>query len=185
MARLKEFYDNEIVPQLRKEFGYKNIMEVPRLEKVVVNMGVGREAVQNAKVIDTAVEDLGMITGQKPVVRRARKSIANFKLREGMAIGASVTLRRERMFEFLDRFVAIALPRVRDFKGIPRNSFDGRGNYSIGLAEQTIFPEVDLDKSAIRGLNITFVTTAKTNREGEALLEKFGFPFRGKPAANS
>ncbi|HQH25944.1 MAG TPA: 50S ribosomal protein L5 [Oligoflexia bacterium] len=184
MARLKSLYEKEIVPQLCKEFGYGNMMEVPRLEKIVVNMGVGREATQNSKIVDIAAEELARITGQKPVIRKARKSIANFKLRQGMSIGTSVTLRRERMYEFMDRFITIALPRVRDFKGISRTAFDGRGNYSVGLAEQTIFPEVDIDKAQIRGLNITFVTTAKTNREGEALLEKFGFPFRGKPAGN-
>ena len=178
MSRMKELYQKEIVPQLIAAMGYKNLMQVPRLEKVVVNMGVGREAVQNPKVIDSAVEELSRITGQKPIVRRARKSIANFKLREGVAVGASVTLRRKKMYEFVDRFISIALPRLRDFKGIPRNSFDGRGNYSIGLAEQIIFAEVDLDKTQIRGLNVTFVTSAKTDREGEALLEKFGFPFR-------
>ena len=140
--RLKELYDQEIVPELRKQFGYKNPMEVPRLVKVVLNMGLG-EAVQNAKVVDAASADLARIAGQKPVVRRAKKSIANFKLREGMPIGASVTLRRERMFEFVDRLLSIALPRVRDFRGIPRNAFDGRGNYSVGIAEQIIFPEID------------------------------------------
>ena len=177
IARLKEVYTKEVVPHLCAEFGYKNPMEVPKLVKVVLNMGVG-EAVQNAKAIETAVADLEKISGQKPVIRRARKAIANFKLREGIPIGVSVTLRKERMYEFMDRFISIALPRVRDFRGIPRNSFDGRGNYSVGIVEQIIFPEIDLDKSVLRGLNVTIVTSAKTNREGEALLEKLGCPFR-------
>lgn len=177
MARMRELYEKEIVPELCQEFGYKNPMEVPKLLKVVVNMGVG-EAVQDSKALDGAMHDLARITGQRPRVRKARKSIANFKLRQGVSIGASVTLRRNRMYEFVDRFIGIALPRVRDFRGVSRNAFDGRGNYSLGVAEQIIFPEIDLDKSRIRGLNVTFVTSAKTNREGEALLEKFGFPFR-------
>lgn len=186
MARMKDVYEKDVVPQLRERFNYANPMQIPRLEKVVVNMGVGA-AVQNAKLIDTAVSDLERITGQKPVVRRATKSIANFKLREGMPIGVSVTLRKERMYEFVDRFVSIALPRVRDFRGIPRTSFDGRGNYSVGISEQIIFPEIDLEKSQIRGLNVVFVTTAKTDAEGEALLEMLGFPFRksGKQQAEA
>lgn len=183
MARLKDQYNNEVTAKLKEEFGYQNPLEVPRLVKVVLNMGVGREAVANSKAIDGAVADLERISGQKAVVRRAKKSIANFKLREGMPIGASVTLRKERMWEFLDRLVSIALPRVRDFRGIARNSFDGRGNYSMGVAEQIIFPEIDMDKSTIRGLNISVVTTAKTDREGEALLEHLGFPFRKKSGA--
>ena len=177
MARLAETYKTEVVPHLKEQFGYANPMEVPRLEKVVINMGIG-EAVQNAKVVDAAVKDLAAIAGQQPVIRRARKSIANFKLREGMPIGASVTLRRERMYEFVDRLISIALPRVRDFRGISRKSFDGRGNYSVGVAEQIIFPEIDLEKTSIRGLSITFVTSAKSDDEGRALLEKMGFPFR-------
>jgi large subunit ribosomal protein L5 len=177
MARLQELYKEQVVPKLRERFGYKNPHQIPKLDRVVVNMGLG-ELVQNSKVLDSAIQDLMSITGQRPVVRRARKSIANFKLREGMPIGISVTLRRERMFEFTDRLLSVALPRVRDFRGIPKNAFDGRGNYSLGLAEQIIFPEIDLDKSAIRGLGITFVTTASTDEEGKALLEYFGFPFR-------
>lgn len=162
---------------LKARFGYDNVNEIPRLVKVVINMGVG-EAVQNPKLIEGAVEDMTLIAGQRPYTRRARKSIANFKLREGIPIGVSVTLRRDRMYEFVDRFVNIALPRVRDFRGIPRNSFDGRGNYSLGIAEQTIFPEVDLDKTTPRGMGITFVTSAKSDEEGRALLEGLGFPFR-------
>jgi large subunit ribosomal protein L5 len=170
-------YRKEVVAKLQERFSYKNPNEIPKLEKVVINMGLG-EVVTNSKAIDGALSDLAAITGQKPVVRRARKSIANFKLRQGMPIGISVTLRQDRMFEFVDRLVAVALPRVRDFRGIPKNSFDGRGNYSMGLAEQIIFPEIDIDKSTIRGMGITFVTTAKTDEEGKALLEFLGFPFR-------
>ena len=151
---------------------------MPSLQKIVVSMGVGRQAVQNSKAIDNAVNDLTLITGQKPVIRRAKKSIANFKLREGMPVGVCVTLRRQRMYEFVDRLVNIALPRVRDFKGISRRSFDGAGNYSLGIQEQMIFPEIDIEKSTLAGLNITFVTTAKSNEEGLALLEALGFPFR-------
>jgi len=179
MLRVLDAYTKEVVPKLKEEFGYKNIHEVPRLEKVVLNMGVG-EAIQNSKVIESAVDDLARITGQRPVIRRARKSIANFKLREGMPIGVSVTLRKQRMYEFLDRLLSIGLPRVRDFRGISRNAFDGRGNYSLGVSEQIIFPEIDLDKTTLRGLSITVVTTAKTNPEGEVLLEQLGFPFRKK-----
>lgn len=182
MARLKELYTKQIAPQITEELSYGNKHQVPRLTKIVVNMGLG-EAVANSKVIDSAVDDLTKITGQKPVIRRAKKSIANFKLREGMPIGVSVTLRREMMYEFLDRLVTIALPRVRDFRGVSRTGFDGRGNYSLGIAEQIIFPEIDFEKTTIRGLNITFVTTAETNDEGLALLEKFGFPFRKKAGA--
>jgi large subunit ribosomal protein L5 len=181
MARLKELYKKEIIPQLQEKFSYKNTHQVPKLTKVVLNMGLG-EAVQNSKAIDGALADLAKITGQQPVVRRAKKSIANFKLREGMPIGASVTLRREMMYEFLDRLVSVALPRVRDFRGVPRK-FDGRGNYSLGINEQIIFPEIDIEKTTVRGLSITLVTTAKTNEEGEALLERFGFPFRKKPVS--
>lgn len=178
-ARLQNFYQEKVTAKLREQFSYTNVMEIPRLEKIVINIGVG-EATQNPKVVDAAVDDLTRITGQKPVVRRAKKSIANFKLREGIPIGVSVTLRRDRMYEFLDRLITIALPRVRDFRGIPRNSFDGRGNYSLGLAEQIIFPEIDIEKSTIRGMSVTFVTSARTDKEGEALLEAFGFPFRKK-----
>ncbi|MCB0323485.1 MAG: 50S ribosomal protein L5 [Bdellovibrionales bacterium] len=181
-TRLKELYDGEIAPQLREQFEYANPYQVPKLVKIVLNMGVG-EAVGNSKAIDSAVADLTKITGRKPVIRRAKKSIANFKLREGMPIGVSVTLRREAMYEFLDRLVNIALPRVRDFRGISRTAFDGRGNYSLGIAEQIIFPEIDMEKTTIRGLSITFVTTAKTNQEAEVLLEKFGFPFRKRAGA--
>lgn len=177
MVRLKEKYQNEVVPKLKDQFGYKNVHEIPRLEKVVLNMGVG-EAVNNAKVIDGAVTDLTLIAGQKAVMRRAKKSIANFKLREGLPIGVCVTLRRQRMYEFLDRLLNIALPRVRDFRGVSRNSFDGRGNYSLGITEQIIFPEIDFDKTQVRGLSVTFVTSARINQEGEALLEHLGFPFR-------
>lgn len=178
MARLFEKYRNEVMPKLRKQFGYKNVHQIPRLEKVVVNMGVGGEAVIDSKIMDGVVADLARITGQRPSIRRAKKSIANFKLRKGMPIGAAVTLRRDRMYEFVDRFIHIALPRVRDFRGIPKNAFDSRGNYSLGLAEQIIFPEIDLDKSKSRGMNITFVTSAKNSDEGYALLEELGFPFR-------
>lgn len=182
MARLQVTYKETIVPKLREQFGYKNINEVPRLVKVVLNMGVG-EAVQNAKLIDAAAADMARIAGQKPTIRRARKSIANFKLREGLPIGVSVTLRGAQMYEFVDRLVSVALPRVRDFRGIPRNAFDGRGNYSLGLNEQIIFPEIDIEKSTVRGLSITFVTTANTNKEGEALLEYLGMPFRKRTEA--
>jgi large subunit ribosomal protein L5 len=179
MARLKEVYAKHIVPQMREQFGYKNPNQTPRLSKIVLNMGLG-EAVANSKAIDGALADMALIAGQRPVVRRAKKSIANFKLREGMPIGVSVTLRREKMYEFLDRLVTVALPRVRDFRGISRTAFDGRGNYSLGITEQIIFPEIDIEKTTVRGLSIQFVTTAGTNEEGLALLEKFGFPFRKK-----
>lgn len=175
--RLRETYVTKIVPTLKEQFKYSNVNQVPKLEKVVLNMGVG-EALQNAKAIELAVADLTAITGQKPVVRRARKSIANFKLREGQPIGVSVTLRNEMMYEFMDRLLSVALPRVRDFRGVPKNAFDGRGNYTLGLNEQAIFPEIDIEKTTPRGLNISFVTTAKTNEEGKALLAAFGFPFR-------
>jgi large subunit ribosomal protein L5 len=177
-ARLEERYQQEIAQVLMKEFNYKNRMEVPRLEKIVVNMGLG-EAITNVKLIDAAVQDLATITGQKPVVTRAKKAIANFKLRQGLPIGAMVTLRRRRMYEFLDRFVNIALPRVRDFKGVSGKSFDGRGNYTVGLREQLIFPEINYDKvEKVKGMNITIVTTAKTDEEAKALLRHFGMPFR-------
>lgn len=176
--RIEQAYKKEAVTKLVERFKYSNPNEVPSLQKIVVSMGVGRQAVQNSKAIDNAVNDLTLITGQKPVIRRAKKSIANFKLREGMPVGVCVTLRRQRMYEFVDRLVNIALPRVRDFKGISRRSFDGAGNYSLGIQEQMIFPEIDIEKSTLAGLNITFVTTAKSNEEGLALLEALGFPFR-------
>jgi len=177
-SRLRERYRSEVAPALMRELGYKNTMAVPRLEKIVLNMGLG-EAVQNPKVIESAVEELTVIAGQKPVVTRAKKAISNFKLREGMPIGAMVTLRGDRMYEFLDRLVAAALPRVRDFKGVPDRSFDGRGNYSLGLREQVIFPEINLDKvDKIRGLTIVICTTARTDAEGKALLRGLGMPFR-------
>ncbi len=178
MARLKDAYRTEIVPALMKAFTYKNPMQVPRLEKITVNMGLG-EAIQNIKVLDTAVDALTAITGQKAVVTKAKKSIANFKLREGMPIGAMVTLRRERMYEFFDRLVNLSLPRVRDFRGVSPKAFDGRGNYTLGIREQIIFPEVDYDKlDKIRGMNITIGTTAKTDEEARALLRHLGMPFR-------
>lgn len=179
-ARLKEKYNKEIIPKLREQFSYKSIMEVPRLEKIVINMGVG-QAASDAKILDEAVRDLETISGQKPSVRIAKKAISNFKLREGMKIGAKVTLRKEMMYEFLDRFVSLALPRVRDFRGIPDKSFDGRGNYTLGLKEQIIFPEINVDKvTKILGMDITFVTTAKTDKEALELLTAFGMPFRKK-----
>ena len=177
-SRLRERYRSEVAPALMRELGYANPMAVPRLEKIVLNMGLG-EAVQNPKVIDSAVEELTVIAGQKPVVTKAKKAISNFKLREGMPIGAMVTLRGDRMYEFLDRLVAAALPRVRDFKGVPDRSFDGRGNYSLGLREQVIFPEINLDKvDKIKGLTIVICTTARTDAEGKALLRGLGMPFR-------
>ena len=177
MARLQERYAEVVHPALMQEFGYKNPMEVPRLEKIVVNMGVG-EAVQDSKKIDAAVGDLTAITGQHPVVIRAKKSIATFKLRENMPIGVKVTLRRERMYEFLDRLINIALPRVRDFRGVSNRSFDGRGNYALGLREQLVFPEIDYDKvDSQRGMDIVIVTTAKTDDEAKALLKAFDMPF--------
>lgn len=176
--RILKKYTEEVVPALQKEFGYKNPMQVPRLTKIVVNMGLG-EAVQNSKIIEAAVGDLTAITGQKPVITRARKSIATFKLREGMPIGAMVTLRRARMWEFYDRLVTFALPRVRDFKGVSPKAFDGRGNYTLGIREQIIFPEIDLDKiEKVKGLNVSIVTTARTDEEGRALLAGLGMPFR-------
>ena len=179
-ARLKERYSKEIVPKLREQFSYKSVMEVPRLDRIVVNMGVG-QAVQDPKILDEAVKDLETITGQKASVRISKKSISNFKLREGMKIGAKVTLRREMMYEFLDRFVSLALPRVRDFRGVPDKSFDGRGNYTLGIKEQIIFPEINPDKvTKILGMDITFVTTAKTDKEALELLTAFGLPFRKK-----
>ncbi len=180
--RLKTRYREELLPALQQELGFTNPMRVPRLEKIVVNMGVG-EAARDAKALDGALEDLTTITGQRPAVTRARKSIANFKLREGMAIGAKVTLRGDRMWEFLDRLLATALPRIRDFRGLNARSFDGSGNYTLGLTEQLVFPEVDYDKvDAVRGMDITVVTTAQTDDEGRALLRVLGFPFQGQPA---
>ena len=177
MARLKEKYRDEVVPAMMKEFGYKNSMQVPRLEKITINVGVG-EATQNIKAIDAAVAEIGAIAGQKPVVTRAKKAIANFKLREGVPIGCMVTLRRDRMYEFLHRLIHVALPRVRDFKGISDRSFDGRGNYSLGLREQIIFPEIQADKvEKARGLTVSLITTAKTDQEGRVLLRLLGMPF--------
>ena len=177
MATLKETYKNDIAPALMKKFGYKSVMQIPRLDKVVINVGCG-EARDNAKVIDAIINDLSAITGQRPVVCRARKSVANFKLREGMNIGAKVTLRGDRMYEFVDRLFNVALPRVRDFRGINPNSFDGRGNYNMGLKEQLIFPEIDYDKiDKVRGMDLCFVTTANTDEEARELLTLMGAPF--------
>jgi large subunit ribosomal protein L5 len=177
MTRLQERYDTVVKPELMKQFGYKNAMQAPRLEKIVINMGVG-EATQDAKKVDAAVADLTAITGQKPIVTRAKKSIATFKLRENMPIGCKVTLRSQRMYEFLDRVVNIALPRVRDFRGLSPKSFDGRGNYALGLKEQVVFPEIDYDKlDTVRGMDIVIVTTAKTDDEARALLKGFDMPF--------
>ena len=179
MARLQDYYKNTVVPELMKQFGYKSIMEVTRIEKITLNMGVG-EAVADKKVMEHAVGDLQKIAGQKPVVTVARKSIAGFKIRDNYPVGCKVTLRRERMFEFLDRLVTIALPRVRDFRGVSGKSFDGSGNYNMGVREQIIFPEIEYDKiDALRGLNITITTTAKTDEEAKALLSLFKFPFKG------
>jgi large subunit ribosomal protein L5 len=178
MARLKDQYFSQIRPELMSEFGYRNLMEVPRVTKVVLNMGVG-EAKVNAKLLDDAAEELALIAGQRPKITRARKSIASFKLREGMAIGCSVTLRGERMYEMIDRLVSIALPRIRDFRGVSPDQLDGRGNFAMGVREQTIFPEIDYDSvDTFRGLNIVITTTAKTDEEGRALLAKLGMPFR-------
>ena len=177
MARMKDFYTSEVAPALMKKFGYKSVMQIPKLDKIVINVGCG-EARDNAKVIDAIIGDLGKITGQRAVVCRARKSVANFKLREGMPIGAKVTLRGERMYEFLDRLFNIALPRVRDFRGINANGFDGRGNYAFGLKEQLIFPEIEFDKiDKVRGMDICFVTSAKTDEEARELLTLMGAPF--------
>jgi large subunit ribosomal protein L5 len=178
MARLKEYYLKKVVPALSKEFDYKNPMQVPKIEKIVINMGLG-EAIQNVKIIDTAVQELAAITGQKPIVNKAKKSIATFKLRQGMPIGCSVTLRKKIMYEFFDRLVNAALPKVRDFRGISPNAFDGRGNFSIGLQEQIIFPEIEYDKvEKVKGMNITIVTTAKTDAEARFLLKMMGVPFK-------
>ena len=177
MSRLKEQYQNEIVDAMIKKFGYKNIMEVPKLDKIVVNMGVG-EAKENAKLLEAAIKDMEAITGQKAVATKAKNSIANFKIREGMAIGCKVTLRGEKMYEFVDRLVNLALPRVRDFRGVNPNAFDGRGNYALGIKEQLIFPEIEYDKvDKVRGMDIIFVTTAKTDEEARELLTQFNMPF--------
>ena len=177
MSRLKDQYEKQIVDALTKKFGYKNVMEVPKLDKIVVNMGVG-EAKENAKLLEAAVKDLETITGQKAVTTKAKNSVANFKIREGMPIGCKVTLRGEKMYEFLDRLVNLALPRVRDFRGINPNAFDGRGNYALGIKEQLIFPEIEYDKvDKVRGMDVIFVTTAKTDEEGRELLTQFGMPF--------
>ena len=178
MSRLKVTYQEDLMPALKKEFGFTSAMEVPRLDKIVLNIGLG-EAIQNIKVLDSAMEELALIAGQRPVVTRARKSIASFKLREGMPIGCMVTLRRIRMYDFFDKLVNVALPRVRDFRGVSDKSFDGRGNYTLGIKEHIIFPEIDYDKiDKIKGLNISIVTTAKTDEEGKALLKMMGMPFR-------
>ena len=178
VPRLKEKYIKEITPELMKEFKYKSPMQIPKLTKVIVNIGVG-EAVQDIKNLDAAINDLSVITGQKPIIRRAKKSISNFKLRTGMPVGCMVTLRHDRMYEFVDRLLNFAIPRIRDFRGLPGRSLDGRGNYSIGIKEQIIFPEIDIDKiDKTRGMNITFVTTAKRDEEAKALLKAFGMPFK-------
>ncbi len=178
MAKLKEVYQERVAPALMKRFGYKNRMEVPKLEKIVINMGLG-EAIQNIKILDSAVQELSQITGQKPVITKAKKSIAQFKLRTGMPIGCMVTLRKERMYEFFNRLVNVTLPRVRDFKGLSGKSFDGRGNYALGIREQLIFPEIHYDKiDKVKGMNIVIVTTAKTDEEGKELLRLLGMPFR-------
>ncbi|MFP4208460.1 MAG: 50S ribosomal protein L5 [Wenzhouxiangella sp.] len=180
MARLQQYYRDTVIGQLTEEFGYRNVMEVPRVEKITLNMGLG-EAVGDKKVIDNAVSDMAKIAGQRPVVTKARKSVASFKIRDGYPIGCKVTLRRDRMYEFLDRLVNVALPRVRDFRGIPRKSFDGSGNYSLGIKEQIIFPEINYDQiDSIRGMDIAITTSAKTDEEGLALLKAFGFPFRAR-----
>ncbi len=178
MTRLKEIYIKEVVPQMMKKFGYRNIVEVPKLEKITLNMGLG-EAIQNIKIIDAAVEELSLIAGQRAVVTKAKRSIAAFKLREGMPIGVMVTLRRDRMYEFFDKLVNVALPRVRDFRGVSPKAFDGRGNYTLGIREQIIFPEINFDKiDKVKGLNVSIVTTAKTDEEGKELLQLLGMPFR-------
>ncbi len=183
MARLKELYQSELIGKLKQDLQLKNVMEVPRIEKVVVNMGLG-EAIQNIKILESAVDELTRITGQKAVITRAKKSIAQFKLREEMPIGVMVTLRRERAYEFLDRLINVALPRVRDFKGVSPKAFDGRGNYTLGIREQLIFPEIDIEKiDKIKGMNVTIVTTARTDEEGRALLAGLGMPFRKQNVA--
>jgi large subunit ribosomal protein L5 len=178
MARLKELYNKEMIPTLMKDFNFRNVMEVPKLEKIVINMGLG-EAIQNVKILDSAVVEMAAIAGQKPVITKAKKSIASFKLRQGMPIGCMVTLRRDKMYEFLDRLVNVSLPRVRDFKGVAAKAFDGNGNYSLGVKEQLIFPEINYDKvDKIKGMNITIVTSARNDEEGRALLKLMGMPFR-------
>lgn len=178
MARMTEIYQEKVVPAMKKRFNYQNVMEVPRLEKIIINMGLG-EAIQNIKILDSAVQELNQITGQKAIITKARRSIAQFKLRAGMPIGCMVTLRKERMFEFFNRLVNVALPRVRDFKGLSGNSFDGRGNYALGIREQLIFPEIHYDKvDKVRGMNIVIVTTARTDEEAKELLKLMGMPFR-------
>ncbi|MDY6823575.1 MAG: 50S ribosomal protein L5 [Thermodesulfobacteriota bacterium] len=178
MSRFKEYYQTDVIPKLRDAYGYVNYMQVPKLDKIVLNMGIG-EAINNIKILDSAVDELKAITGQQPVVKRARKSIAAFKLRKGMPVGCMVTLRKNRMYDFYNKLVNIALPRVRDFRGVPGNAFDGHGNYTLGVREQIIFPEVDYDKiDKIKGLNITIVTTAETDDEAKALLKELGMPFR-------
>ncbi len=178
MARLQEFYKDQVVKQLQEQFGYKSVMEVPRITKITLNMGVG-EAVADKKVLEHAVADMTKIAGQKPIITKARKSVAGFKVREGWPIGCKVTLRRERMYEFLDRLISIAIPRIRDFRGLSPKSFDGRGNYSMGVREQIIFPEIDYDKiDALRGMDITITTTARNDEEGRALLQAFNFPLK-------
>jgi large subunit ribosomal protein L5 len=185
VPRLKVRYREEVLPRLRQELGYANAMEVPRLQKVVINMGVG-DSLKDARMLEAATQDMAVITGQRPVVTKARKSIAGFKLREGMSIGAKVTLRGDRMWEFVDRLITVAIPRIRDFRGLSRRSFDGHGNYTLGLTEQLIFPEVDYDKVVkVRGMDITVATTAKTDDEGRALLIALGFPFEGAPAVTA
>lgn len=178
MARLKDHYKSEVVPAMMKQFGYSNTMQVPRLEKIIVNMGLG-EAIQNVKILESASAEIGALTGQKPVITKARKSIATFKLRKGMSIGCMVTLRKERMYEFFDRLVNVALPRIRDFRGIAPSSFDGRGNFAMGIKEQFIFPEIDYDKiDKVKGMNVVIVTTARTDEEARHLLKLMGMPFR-------
>jgi len=178
MARLKDHYKSEVVPAMMKQFGYRNTMQVPRLEKIIVNMGLG-EAIQNVKILESASAEIGALTGQKPVITKARKSIATFKLRKGMSVGCMVTLRKERMYEFFDRLVNVAIPRIRDFRGIPPSSFDGRGNFAMGIKEQFIFPEIDYDKiDKVKGMNVVIVTTARTDEEARHLLRLMGMPFR-------
>jgi large subunit ribosomal protein L5 len=185
VPRLKVRYREEVLPRLRQELGYANAMEVPRLQKIVINMGVG-DALKDARMLEAATQDFAVITGQRPVVTKARKSIAGFKLREGSSIGAKVTLRGDRMWEFVDRLITVAIPRIRDFRGLSRRSFDGHGNYTLGLTEQLIFPEVDYDKVVkVRGMDITVATTARTDDEGRALLIALGFPFEGAPAVSA
>ncbi|MCR5153670.1 MAG: 50S ribosomal protein L5 [Lachnospiraceae bacterium] len=177
MARLKETYSKEVAPAMQKKFGYKNVMQIPKLDKIVINMGVG-EAKDNSKALESAIRDLEIISGQKPIVTKAKKAIANFKIREGLAIGCKVTLRGDKMYEFTDRLINLALPRVRDFRGVNPNAFDGRGNYSLGVKEQLIFPEIEYDKvDKVRGMDVCFVTTAKTDEEARELLTLFGMPF--------